>query len=83
MPPPEPRSSTRSPSRSSATAVGLPQPREASTAASGSSCFSRRAVQLGADALLAAACGVAGRHDLASRGGVALADLLVDGGFGG
>ena len=37
MPPPEPRSSTVSPSRSSATAVGLPHPSEASTAAPGSS----------------------------------------------
>ncbi len=37
MPPPEPRSSTRSPSWSSATATGLPQPSEAITAASGSS----------------------------------------------
>ena len=38
MPPPEPRSRTVSPSRSSATAVGLPQPRLARTAASGSDC---------------------------------------------
>src|SRR6478735_5080355 len=37
MPPPDPRSSTVSPSWRSATAVGLPQPRDASTAASGSS----------------------------------------------
>src|SRR5438034_657469 len=36
MPPPEPRSSTVSPARSSARAVGLPQPREASTACAGS-----------------------------------------------
>ena len=36
IPPPEPRSRTRSPGRSSATAVGLPQPRLARTAASGS-----------------------------------------------
>ena len=35
MPPPEPRSRTRSPSWRSATAIGLPQPRLASTAASG------------------------------------------------
>src|SRR6188474_2584853 len=35
MPPPEPRSSTTSPSRSSVSAVGLPQPSEASTASSG------------------------------------------------
>ena len=41
MPPPDPRSSTRSPSWSSATAIGLPQPSEASTAASGSSACSR------------------------------------------
>jgi hypothetical protein len=34
--PPEPRSSTRSPSRRSATAIGLPHPRLASTASSGS-----------------------------------------------
>ena len=33
IPPPDPRSSTVSPSRSSATAVGLPQPSDASTAA--------------------------------------------------
>ncbi len=37
MPPPEPRSSTVSPSRNSATAVGLPQPSDASVAACGSS----------------------------------------------
>jgi hypothetical protein len=37
MPPPEPRSSTVSPARSSATAVGLPHPSEASVAASGKS----------------------------------------------
>ena len=37
MPPPEPRSSTVSPGRRSATAVGLPHPRLARTAASGSS----------------------------------------------
>jgi len=36
MPPPEPRSSTVSPAFSSASAVGLPQPSDASTAASGS-----------------------------------------------
>ncbi len=36
IPPPEPRSSTVSPSCNSATAVGLPHPRLASTAASGS-----------------------------------------------
>src|SRR5699024_6822569 len=36
MPPPELRSSTRSPSCSSATAVGLPQPKLASTASNGS-----------------------------------------------
>src|SRR5215469_5104111 len=36
MPPPEPRSSTRSPSCRSATAIGLPQPRLARTASSGS-----------------------------------------------
>ena len=35
MPPPEPRSSTVSPGRRSATATGLPQPRLARTAASG------------------------------------------------
>src|SRR5450432_1364848 len=37
MPPPEPRSSTRSPARNSATASGLPQPRLAVTASAGSS----------------------------------------------
>ena len=36
MPPPEPRSSTTSPSLSSASAVGLPQPSEAITASTGS-----------------------------------------------
>src|SRR5688500_3372273 len=36
IPPPEPRSSTTSPGCSSASAVGLPQPSDASTAASGS-----------------------------------------------
>src|SRR5262245_20007866 len=35
MPPPDPRSSTVSPSRRSASAVGLPQPNEASSAVSG------------------------------------------------
>src|SRR5574337_1729485 len=35
MPPPEPRSSTVSPAFSSASAVGLPQPSEASSAVSG------------------------------------------------
>src|SRR5439155_836419 len=37
IPPPEPRSSTTSPSCSSATATGFPQPRDASAAASGTS----------------------------------------------
>ena len=36
MPPPDPRSSTVSPALSSINAVGLPQPSEAVTAASGS-----------------------------------------------
>src|SRR5215831_15294915 len=36
IPPPDPRSSTVSPARSSASAVGLPQPREAATASAGS-----------------------------------------------
>src|SRR5882762_9314291 len=41
IPPPEPRSSTRSPARSSATASGLPQPRLAASASGGSaSCSS-------------------------------------------
>jgi hypothetical protein len=35
MPPPEPRSSTTSPDSSSASAVGLPHPREACKAAAG------------------------------------------------
>src|SRR5215470_7296854 len=35
MPPPEPRSSTVSPGFSSASAVGLPQPREAAVASAG------------------------------------------------
>jgi hypothetical protein len=35
MPPPEPRSSTVSPSRRSASAVGLPQPSDASSASAG------------------------------------------------
>src|ERR1700722_14818379 len=39
MPPPDPRSNTVSPGFSSASAVGFPQPRDASTAASGSSPF--------------------------------------------
>jgi hypothetical protein len=42
MPPPEPRSSTTSPARRSATAVGFPQPSDAATASVGSS--SRSAV---------------------------------------
>ncbi len=41
IPPPEPRSRTRSPGCRSATASGLPQPSEAMTAASGSSARSR------------------------------------------
>src|SRR5262245_47532833 len=40
IPPPEPRSSTVSPARSSASAVGLPHPREAATALTGSSAVS-------------------------------------------
>src|SRR5438477_11085264 len=40
IPPPEPRSSTISPACSSARAVGLPQPSEASTAPSGSAAVS-------------------------------------------
>src|SRR5262245_8668308 len=40
IPPPEPRSSTVSPARSSARAVGLPQPSEAATAAAGSAAVS-------------------------------------------
>src|SRR5437764_14959627 len=40
MPPPEPRSSTVSPAASAARAVGLPQPRDASTACSGSTATS-------------------------------------------
>ena len=43
MPPPEPRSSTTSPARSSASAVGLPQPREAATASAGSAVVSSAA----------------------------------------
>src|SRR5438270_1101314 len=39
MPPPDPRSSTVSPGFNSASAVGLPQPNEAFTAASGSADF--------------------------------------------
>src|SRR6478672_6763439 len=37
IPPPEPRSSTRSPGRNSATASGFPQPRLAASASGGSS----------------------------------------------
>src|SRR5581483_8927641 len=40
MPPPEPRSSTTSPSWSSASAVGLPQPSDARTASAGSAAVS-------------------------------------------
>ena len=40
MPPPEPRSSTTSPGASDASAVGLPQPSDASTAADGSTSVS-------------------------------------------
>src|SRR5215831_2667973 len=40
IPPPEPRSSTVSPVRSSASAVGLPQPSDAATAAAGSTAVS-------------------------------------------
>src|SRR5437762_1231668 len=40
IPPPEPRSSTVSPGASSASAVGLPQPRDAATAAFGSAAVS-------------------------------------------
>src|SRR5699024_9518128 len=41
MPPPDPRSSTRSPGESDATAVGFPQPRLAATAETGRSTASR------------------------------------------
>ena len=40
MPPPEPRSSTVSPGSSAASAVGLPQPRDAATASAGSAAVS-------------------------------------------
>src|SRR6266508_240469 len=40
MPPPEPRSRTTSPGRSSASAVGLPQPRDAASASAGKSVVS-------------------------------------------
>src|SRR5256714_8333075 len=47
IPPPEPRSSTVSPSRSSATAVGLPHPRLARVAVPGSSARSAAAYSAG------------------------------------
>src|SRR5579859_2798380 len=46
MPPPDPRSSTVSPARSSASAVGLPQPKDAATASFGRSAISRPAYRL-------------------------------------
>src|SRR5216684_2476597 len=46
MPPPEPRSSTTSPACRSASAVGLPQPREASTAWGGSTAVSAGSYRL-------------------------------------
>src|SRR6185295_18727679 len=41
IPPPDPRSNTVSPSSSVASAVGFPQPRDASTASTGSPAFCR------------------------------------------
>ena len=77
MPPPDPRSRTRSPSWSSATAIGLPQPSEARTAALRQLGALERGVELGADRLrLGGAAASCARLD---RGcGVVGADLLVD-----
>ena len=77
MPPPDPRSSTRSPSRSSATAVGLPQPRLARPGGVRDLGELQRGVQAGADRLGVARAAAPGRG-LDGRGGVARADLLVD-----
>ena len=54
MPPPEPRSSTVSPGSSSASAVGLPQPSEASSACSGTLERLRRVVEVRGDRIAAA-----------------------------
>ena len=78
MPPPEPRSRTRSPGWRSATAVGLPQPSDARTAASGQLVALEGGVQVRADGLGIAATRGALRG--ADRGvGVVLPDGLVDG----
>src|SRR5690349_21916101 len=55
IPPPEPRSSTVSPGASSASAVGLPQPNDASTAAGGNSATSSTAYRSEVMGLLASA----------------------------
>ena len=83
MPPPEPRSSTVSPSRRSISAVGLPQPSEASTASSGNPATSFGGVEIIAhgiataraataasaarSATCCAACGIALAHALNNR----------------
>ena len=87
MPPPEPRSSTVSPSWRSATAVGLPQPRLAVVAAPGSAAALLGVVErLAEEPVLArrraaraaaAAAAVTGR-DGARRLGVALPDVLAN-----
>src|SRR5215813_1569022 len=69
MPPPEPRSSTVSPGFSSARAVGLPQPSDAFTAASGKRLFcasSYRSLVIGSTSASQQADIEAPQHELAA-----------------
>ena len=77
MPPPEPRSRTRSPGRRSATAVGLPQPSDARTAASGSSARSRAQYRPARSSRVAATGRRPGGRGQRGRR-IALPDGLVD-----
>ena len=78
IPPPDPRSRTRSPSRRSATAVGLPQPSDARTAASGSSLRSSAEYSSEPIGFVPRSTAIAARRP-DGGGGVVLADGLVDG----
>ena len=75
---PSPRSSTRSPSWRSATAVGLPQPSEASTAASGSSSRSRALYRPAPMPSSGPQQAPGSWRGLCGCGGISLANHLVD-----
>ena len=60
MPPPDPRSRTISPSCSSVSAVGLPQPSDASTASAGSDRSLGLGIEIRADGVLRAAAAAGG-----------------------